>query len=142
VSKLRMMLVLTVVAGGLGCAGIGQKLMELSGSEIHVGADAKHPDGFPLPPPEGGTITTSASVNFAGMETTTVMYEITTETIAVLEKYEQVMKDAGLTTTRTSDSNGEVVTGTGTDRSNWTAMVGEQGGKKTLTLVVVKLPPE
>lgn len=139
-SKLRMILVLAVVAGGLGCSGIGQKLMDLSGSEIKVGAEASRPADFPLPAPEGGTLTTSASVNFAGMETTTLQYEITQETIAILEQYENVMKAAGMTTTRSSDSNGEVVTGQGTDRTSHTVIVSDQGGKKTLTLVVVKLP--
>src|SRR4051794_14942824 len=104
-SKLRMVLVMAVVAGGLGCSGIGQKLMEMSGSEIHTGADAVRPADFPLPAPDGGTLTTSASVNFAGMETTTLQYEITAETIALLERYETVMKDAGMTTTRSSDAN-------------------------------------
>ena len=48
-SKLRMILVLAVVAGGLGCSGVGQKLMEMSGLEIQTGAEASRPADFPLP---------------------------------------------------------------------------------------------
>ena len=133
---LRTVLVAVLLAGGLGCSGLGQKVMDLTGSEVRVGPDAVHPADFPLPPPPGGTLTASATMNAMGMKNTTLQYDLPSDA-GVLDLYETVMKDAGLGPTRSSQMGNDTVTaaaGGGT----WTAMVVNQGEKTTLSLSVVQ----
>ena len=74
------------------------------------------------------------------METTTLQYDMTQETIATLEQYETVMKAAGdhHHPELRQQRRGRHRPGDGLDQPHGDRV--EQGGKKTLTLVVVKLP--
>ncbi|MEQ1501682.1 MAG: hypothetical protein ABMB14_05600 [Myxococcota bacterium] len=136
--KIRIVLVAAMALGALGCSGLGQKLLDMSGADVKVGADATLPAGFPLNAPGGGTLMTSASMDIAGMTTSTVVYEIT-DGAGLLDGYEQQMKDAGLTTIRSSAGGADSVTGNNaTTGENWTASITDSGGKKMLSLVVLQ----
>lgn len=139
--RLRTVLMAVVLAGGLGCSGLGQKLLDVTGSEVHVGADAVHPADFPLPPPPEGTLVASASLNVGGMKNTTLQYEVPSAE-GLLDRYETIMKDAGLSPTRGTQAGGETVSAETVDHVTQTAMVGDQAGKTMLTLSSVKLPGE
>ncbi|MBX2796269.1 MAG: hypothetical protein KTR31_01330 [Myxococcales bacterium] len=130
----------------LGCSGLGDTLMEMSGTEIAMGDDAEHPADHPLPPlADGeGKIVSAVSMNMAGVKTSTVQYEIAegTSNDAVLEKYEAIMKEKGWEPTR-SDQGGmnSVVANLG-DNEMVTAGITDNAGQRVLTLVSVSAAEE
>jgi hypothetical protein len=133
----RLALVAMVAALSLGCGGLGQKMMEWSGSEIAIGEDATVPADFPLPAPPTGKLLTSAKVNLGSLRTTTVVYEQPADqTEAVLQPYEDLMKAANLTVTRTSEPNSHTVSAQGPSGTVWTAAFVRDQANSTLTLMV------
>lgn len=128
------------VVTSLACAGIGEKMLEWTGSEIAVGENAVHPADFPMPPPPGGKLLTTAKVNLGGMDTTTVVYQVQgSDTEALLKPYETVMTEAGLAIQRSDVDNTHSISGTGTDKSQWSAVLTDSNGERSLTLLVVKM---
>ena len=120
----------TSVGFALGCAG----LADMIGVEADVasGDDAVHPDDFPLPPPEAGKLVNSVTVSVAGMNTVTVQYKLDdgSNNAAILDHYEQVMKDQGLEPVRQDDQ----VTAQSESGTMVTAQI---GADDTLSLVSV-----
>jgi hypothetical protein len=121
----------------LGCSGLGQKMMEWSGSEIAVGEDAVVPADFPMPAPPVGKLVTSAKVNLGPVRTTTVVYELPAEqTEAMLQPYEDLMKAAGMTVEKSAAPNGQTVSGQSATSTVWTAAYARDQGNPLLTLMV------
>lgn len=117
----------------LGCAGLSQKMLEWSGTEIAVGSNAVHPADFPMPPPASGTLQTSmkSDLGFA-----TVVYEIPGgDPDTILAPYEELMKAASMTITKETKDGTHSVSGVGADKKVWSAVVTPAGGKLTLALV-------
>lgn len=114
----------------LGCGGM---------PDVKTGANAVVPAGFPLPAPPGGTLETSADLSFVGMSTLSVVYKLPEgDNDAVLDLYEQAMKDAGLDTTRTEDGGQASVSGASSDgKQAWSAVIGQETGGRTVTLVTI-----
>jgi hypothetical protein len=138
------MLAVGFASSGLGCAGFGQALLDLSGTEVRVGADATHPADFPLAPPPAGEILTSVRAAMMGIETVTVQYRLpeSADAAALLDGYEQRMREEGLEIQRTEDADTRTVVGTrGTDPENntdvWTASLARQPDGLVLSLVVI-----
>lgn len=117
----------------LGCGG----MMPTGG--IQTGSDAARPANFPMPEPPGATLETSAEVGIAGISTMTVQYTLGGESDAeILDLYEKAMKDAGLQTVRSDDPAAASVSGTSADgKTAWTASIGQETGRRTLTLVAM-----
>jgi hypothetical protein len=107
----RWMLALGLWAA-LGCSGMGEKLLELSGTEVAVGEDAVHPADFPLPPPERGEIVTSMKMGLAGTKTETVQYKLPagTDGDAVLAEYEEHLKTQGYDVQRADQQGTKALT--------------------------------
>jgi hypothetical protein len=139
------MLLVGLGLSGLGCSGVGDKLLELSGTEVRVGVDATHPADFPLAPPSAGEISTSMRAAVMGIETVTVQYKIPASADAktLLDGYEQQMRTAGLEIQRTDEGDVRTVVGTrGTDPQNsdevWTASIASDPAGVVLSLIVIK----
>ena len=140
---MRKWLVALGVVFALGCSGMGEKLLELSGTEIKMGEDAEHPADFPLPPPEQGELMTSMSMGLAGMQTATVQYELPagTDVEAVLKKYEEHLTAAGHEVQRTDQDGAKTVSAQVGDGEVITAAISKAGDKSVLSLVAVTKEP-
>jgi hypothetical protein len=135
--KVALVALLAVVS--LGCSGLGQKMMEWSGTEIVVGEGAAMPADFPMPAPAVGKLVTSAKVNVGPLRATTVIYELPgDQTEAVLQPYEDLMKAAGLTVSKTTDPGSHTVSGQGPGSAMWTAAFVRDPKAPTLTLMVAR----
>ncbi len=132
-----------IVAGalglGLGCSGLGEKGLELAGGELDVaeGADARLPEGFPLPPPPGGTLTTVVRAGLMGTSTVSAIYELDggADLEVVLEPYAAVMEAAGMAVSTSTSDGTRVVSGT-KDQATWSAVAAPRDGKVQVTLVL------
>lgn len=128
-----------VFALGLGCAGLTDMGMQLADGNLDVseGAEAKLPDGFPLPAPAGGALQTVVSAGLMGTSTQTAIYELPAgaDLDAALEPYRALMEAEGMkVSTQTSDET-RVVTGV-KDQTTWTVTVTPQGEQAVVTLTV------
>lgn len=123
----------------LGCSGIAEQVMEAAGveAEIASGDDAVHPADFPLPPPEDGTIMQTMAMDMAGIETTTVQYELPdgVDTAAIIDRYEEAIKGLGVESPSREDL---MVSGQLGEQDMVTAQIMPGSGNTVLSLVSVK----
>lgn len=123
----------------LGCSGLAEQLMSAAGVEadISTGDDAVHPDDFPLPPPDDGTIIQSMSMDMAGIETVTVQYELPegADTAAIIDRYEEAIRGLGVEAPVREDLQ---VSGQMGDQDMVTAQIMPGSGTTVLSLVSVK----
>ena len=133
---LRIGVAVAALVVALGCGGVAG--MMPSGG-IKTGADAVRPASFPMPEPPNATLETSAEMAIAGVSTVTVQYALGSESDSeILDLYEKSMKDAGLTTTRSDTAGSGTVSGSSADGTQaWTAVLGQESGKRTLMLVTI-----
>ncbi len=136
-----------VVTGGwivlLGCAGMGEKVMEATDVDIDVqvsdgaGGGATRPADFPLPEPGVGTLDNTATASMGGMKVTTLIYTLPADADldALMAPYKAKMEELGYQITEQSTSDSRMVHGMkGQDTLTATA----SGG--TLTLAVAHVP--
>jgi hypothetical protein len=127
----------------LGCAGMGEKVMEATDVDVDVevgdaaGGSAKRPDDFPLPEPAVGTLDNTASASMGGMKVTTLIYTLPADADldALMAPYKAKMEELGYEITEQSTSDMRAIHGQ-KGQDALTATV--SGG--TLTLAVTHLP--
>jgi len=126
---------------GLGCSGISESLMSLSGTEVAMGDNAEHPDDFPLPPPPLGEIMTSLSTGLGGAKTTTVIYELDAEASleVILPPYEEILKAHAKDgqVTRMEDNKNTTLVAVSEDEDVLTVSASKESGKTIFTLASV-----
>lgn len=141
-SVLRMVVGTGGLIAVLGCAGMGEKVMEASDVDIDVEvADgpggATRPADFPLPEPAVGTLDNTASASMGGMKVTTLIYTLPPDAdlAALMAPYKAKMEELGYQITEQSTSDSATVHGM-KDQDTLTATA--SGG--TLTLAVAHVP--
>jgi hypothetical protein len=128
----------------LGCAGMGEKVMEATDVDVDVqvsgdgaGGGATRPADFPLPEPAVGTLDNTATASMGGMKVTTLIYTLPADADldALMAPYKAKMEELGYQITEQSTSDMRAIHGQkGQDALTATA----SGG--TLTLAVTHLP--
>jgi len=128
----------------LGCAGMGEKVMEATDVDVDVqvsdgagGGGATRPADFPLPEPNVGTLDNTATASMGGMKVTTLIYTLPADADleALMAPYKAKMEELGYQITEQSTSDSRLVHGMkGQDTLTATA----SGG--TLTLAVAHVP--
>jgi len=142
-SVLRMVVGTGGVLAILGCAGMGEKVMEATDVDVDVqvsdgaGSPPTRPADFPLPDPMVGTLDNTANASMGGMKVTTLIYTLPADADldALMAPYKAKMQELGYEITEQSTSDSRLLHGMkGQDTLTATA----SGG--TLSLAAAHVP--